>query len=99
MTPVSHRFSALSMPWIFAVCAATACSSPDSPSTTTGPGGTFALACPGGLLPVSDSFLTDTLSTGFMILSSNSKRNITGADGLRCCQVKESQSRQECRKP
>jgi hypothetical protein len=33
-----------------------------------------------------------------MILSSNSKRNTTGTDGLRCCQVKEIQSIQECRK-
>jgi hypothetical protein len=99
MTPFSHRFSALSLSWIFVMCAATACSSPDSPLTTTGPGGTSALACAGEPLPVSDSFLTETLSTGFVILSSNSERNIAGADGLRCCQVKESLSTQECRKP
>ncbi len=98
MTPVPHRFSALSMPWIFAVCVVTACTNPDSPSSTTGPGGTFALACPGGLPPVSDSFLTEALSTGFMILKSNSKRNTTGTDGLRCCQVKEILSIQECGK-
>ena len=83
MTPFSHRSSALFLPWIFAICAVTACSSSDSTSPTTGPGGTSALACQGGPPPDPDSFLTETLTTGFTILSANSKRNSTGPDGLR----------------
>ena len=99
MTPVSHLFSALSLPWIFTIFAVTACSNPDSTSTTTGPGEASALACPGGPPPVPDSFLTETLTTGFTILRSNSKRSTTGSDGLRCCQVKEILSTHECGKP
>jgi hypothetical protein len=32
-------------------------------------------------------------------LSSNSKRNTTGPDGLRCCDVKEIPSTHECGRP
>ena len=98
MTMVSHRFSALSLPWIFAICAVTACSSPDSTSTTTGPGGNSALACQGGPPADPDSFLTETLTTGFTILSANSRRNSTGPDGLRWSD-RESSGCREARRP
>ena len=99
MTPLSHRFSTFSLPWIFAIYAVTACSNPDSTSTSTGSGGVSALACPGELPPGSDSFLTESLATGFTILRSNSKHKTTGPDGTRCCQVEEVSSTHECGRP
>jgi hypothetical protein len=98
MKRVLRRLSSLSMPWIFAVCAATACSNPDSPSLQIPATTTTVAACQEGPPPASNPFLIDTLSAGFIILSSNSKRNTTGTDGLRCCQVKEILSIQECGK-
>ena len=89
MTQISRYFSTHSLPWIFALCAVTACSSSDSTSTTTGPEGTVALACPGEPPPAQDSFLPERPSTGFAILRSHSKRNSTSPDGPRCWQAKE----------
>ncbi len=89
MIQVSHYWSVQSMPWIFALWAVTACSSSESPSTTTGPEGTVALTCPGEPAPAQDSFLPERPSTGFAILRSHSKRNSTSPDGPRCWQAKE----------
>jgi hypothetical protein len=67
MTPVSHYFSARSLPWIFAVCVVTACSSSDSTSVQTSAPPATALACPGGQPPVPDSLITETPTTPFTI--------------------------------
>jgi hypothetical protein len=89
MTQVSRYFSTHSLPWAFALCAVTACSSSDNTSTTTGPEGTAALTCQGDPPLDRDSVLVETPSTGFAILRSHSKRNSTSPDGPRCRQTKE----------
>jgi len=92
MTQISRYFSTHSLSWIFALCAVTACSSSDSTSTTAGPDGTVALACPGEPPPDRVSFLPERPSAGFAILRSHSKRNTTGPDRLKCSQTTEIQS-------
>jgi hypothetical protein len=99
MTQVLRRLSLLSLPWIFAISAVTACSNPDSSSIQMPATTTTVAACQGGPPPTPNPFLIETLSTGFIILSSNSKPNTTGTDGQQCCPVKENLPAHECGKP
>jgi len=69
VTPISHYFSARSLPWIFVMCVITACSSSDSTSVQAPAPTATALACPGGPPPVPASLITETPKTPFTLFT------------------------------